>query len=319
MKKTAYVASLLLVLILSSACHSQPATVEQPVTIRIGYLNIVASLPLFIAEEKGFLRDEGLKYEASVVATSNQLVDGLVAGNLDAFVESSAVPALAVELQSPGRVKLISVSEITAEAPFDSLLVKKESKIKSLQDLPGKKIGVFPGSTAGNLLKKYLMDKGVDVSKSEFLPLPPASQISALVQGSIDVLHAYEPTTAIALTTADVRTLSGSVYADMLSPNPQGVAGISSTFLAQHPAEAKRLVRALDRAMVFMREHDSEARQIVKSKMQLADAAAAKVVFLYMVPHSKVDGQVLQRYADMLTGIGELKGHVQVESLIYRD
>ena len=31
-------------------------TSEKETTVRIGYLNIVASLPLFVAEEKGFLK-----------------------------------------------------------------------------------------------------------------------------------------------------------------------------------------------------------------------------------------------------------------------
>jgi len=68
-----------------------------------------------------------------------------------------------------------------------------------LEDLEGKKIGVFPGSTATNLLKKFLSDNNIDISKIEFIQIVPPNQLPALYGGSIDVLHAYEPTTAIAL------------------------------------------------------------------------------------------------------------------------
>ena len=132
--------------------------------VRIGYLNLVTGLPLFVAEEKGFLREEGLECKTIAVGSSNQIVDEVVAGNLDCFIGASAVPVLAVELQSPGKLKVFSVSEITPERPFDALLVKEDSAMQTPSDFSGKRIGVFPGSTATNLLKKYLGDKGVDVS-----------------------------------------------------------------------------------------------------------------------------------------------------------
>ena len=65
--------------------------------------------------------------------------------------------------------------------------------------MEGRKIGVFPGSTATNLLKKFLSDNNIDISKIEFIQIVPPNQLPTLYEGSIDVLHAYEPTTAIAL------------------------------------------------------------------------------------------------------------------------
>ena len=57
----------------------------------------------------------------------------------------------------------------------------------------------FPGSTATSLLRKYLKDSKVEVGGITFVPIPPQTQLGALLEGSIDALHAYEPTTAIAL------------------------------------------------------------------------------------------------------------------------
>jgi ABC-type nitrate/sulfonate/bicarbonate transport system substrate-binding protein len=178
-------------------------------TVRIGYLSNTGSLPLFVAEEKGFFTEEGIHEEATPIATSNQLVDALAAGNLDAYPESSAYPVLAVELQSPGRLKIFSASEITKQKPFDSILVKDSSPIGTLPDLAGKRIGVFPGSTATSLLRKYLKDSHIDVSGIVFVPIPPQTQLGALLEGSIDALHAYEPTTAIALARGGVREIVG--------------------------------------------------------------------------------------------------------------
>lgn len=292
---------------------------EGDVVARVGYLNIVASLPLFIAEEKGFFDQEGVRISGQPVATSNQLVDGLAAGNLDVFPESSAVPALAVELQSPGRLKVFSASAITRTTPFDALLVKQNSPIAKLSDLAGKKIGVFPGSTATVLLKKYLADSQVDVSKTIFIPMPAQNQLTGLLEGSVDAVHAYEPTIAIALNKGGIRKLFGSVYAEMLDPNPQGIAAVSTKFLAGHPQTAKKVIRSLERAMVFMRANEAEARQIMAKRLGLDESVAKSVVFLYMLPHQDIDRTVLQRYSDMLTALGELKGTVSVDGLLYSE
>ena len=291
---------------------------EQTPTVRIGYLDLITNLPLFVAEEKGFLREEGIECKVIPVASSNQIVDDTVAGKLDCFIGASTVPVFAAELQSPGKLKVFSVSEITQQNPFDALLVKEGSPIKTLSALAGKRIGVFPGSTATNLLKKYLGDKGVDISAITFVPMPPSNHLAALLEDSVDVIHAYEPTVAIALSKGGVEQLHGSVYAGMFSPNPISVSVASTTFLQKHPETAAKVIRALERAMDYMRKHDAEARQVLAKQMKLSEEAANRCVFLYMLPHKQIDSAAFQRFADMLTELGELKGHVVVDSLVYR-
>ena len=70
--------------------------------------------------------------------------------------------------------------------------------------------------------------------------------------------------------------------------------------------------------MNYMRDHDAEARQILVEQMKLSEDAASRCVFLYMLTHEQIDSAVLQRFADMLTELGELKGRVIVDGLVYR-
>lgn len=291
---------------------------EQTPTVRIGYLDLVTSMPLFVAEQKGFLREEGIEYKAIPVASSNQIVDDTVTGKLDCFIGASVVPVLAAELQSPGKLKIFSVSEITRQKPFDALLAKEDSPIKTLSGLSGRRIGVFPGSTATNLLKKYLSDRDVDVSTITFVPIPPSDHLAELLKGTVDAIYAYEPTIAIALSQKGAKQLHGSVYAEMLSPNPISVSVASAAFLRKHPETAAKVIRALESAMNYMRDHDAEARQILVEQMKLSEDAASRCVFLYMLTHEQIDSAVLQRFADMLTELGELKGRVIVDGLVYR-
>jgi len=285
--------------------------------VRIGFLNIAASLPLFIAEENGYFPAAGVEIETYSIASSNQLVDAILANNLDMVVEASAVPVFAATLQLEGAQKIFAVSSITSERPFDALLVRADAPLQSLADLEGKSIGVFPGSTATNLLRKFLLDRGIDVGSISFVPIPPQSQLAALIEGSIAALHAYEPTTAIALSSGQARRLHGSVYAAMLEPNPQGVAVVSTRFARENPDQAAAAIRALERAMDFMRENDAASRTILSNRLELSGPAADAMVFLYMVGHEDLSRTTLQSYADMLTELGELPARLDVAELIY--
>lgn len=289
----------------------------ETMVVRIGYLPIMASLPLYVAQENGYFSQQGVQVEIIQMQSSNQLVDALVRGDIDIVVESSAVPALIAETIDSGKIKIFSTSDITPETPFDSLIVKKESSLNSLKDLEGKKIGTFPGSTATNLLKKYLSDKGVDVSKIEFIQVVPANQLSALYAGSIDVLHAYEPTTAIALQGGNAKKLYGSIYAEQLNHNPQGVALISTKFISENSRLAKKTVDAFNQASDFISKNDAKTREIVVKYVKIDKAVADNVIFLYMSKSDKINKDALQTYADMLNAVGEMKNKINVSNVFY--
>lgn len=191
--------------------------------MQIGYLNIIVSLSLFVVEEKGFFKAEGVRVQSMPVATSQLLTDGMVAGRIDVIPNANTVPILAAELQAPGKMKVFSTSDIIREAPFDAVLVKESSGLKGLADLAGKKISVHPGSAAA-LLRKYLGDQGIDTSAITFVPMSPQEQLSAGREGSVDAIHTLEPTVAIVLTAGGFRRLYGSIFAEMLSPSPQGAS-----------------------------------------------------------------------------------------------
>lgn len=287
--------------------------------VRVGYLNITASLPLFIAEANGYFMEEGVSVETFPIQTSNQLVDGVLAGQLDGVIEASAAPVLSAEARAPGRIKIFAVSAITTAAPFDALLVRAERGPSSLEGLEGRRIGVFPGTTATSLLRAFLEDEGVEVSNITFAPIPPEAQLAALESGSIDALHAYEPVATIAVRRGGVRRLHGSVYADMLSPNPQGVAFVAADFVRLNPAEAAGFVRAVERALEFMRSNPTESRRILAERLNLEPGVASDTVLLYMMPHKDIPGAPLQPYADLLLRLGELPGPVQTNSMLYAD
>lgn len=289
----------------------------QAACFRVGYLNITASAPLFVAEDRNFFQENDVCVETQVLATSNQLVDAIAADQLDYVVEASAVPALALQLRSPGRFFVTAVSTISQEQPFDAILVNTSSTTAELQDLSGKKIAVFPGTTATNLLKAFLEEKGVDTSEIEFLPTPPQNLLAGLRSGAVDAAHVYEPAWTIGRNDSTLRQLYGTVYGEQLSPNPQGISILNRRTAESRPNETARLVRAFDQALTYMRQDRDSMNTVLANHFTLPGNTIEDMHILYMTPHEEIDWNSLDRYVDLLIAVGELESRPDLTDLAY--
>jgi len=274
--------------------------------IRIGYLDIVASAPLFVAEATDLFDSVGVCVSTEVFGTSNQLVDAIAADRIDYAVEVSAVPALALASRDPGRFAITAASTISPEEPFDAIVALRTSRIATLTELAGKRIAVFPGTTATALLRRFLEDSGVDTSSIRFVPATPGNQIAALTSGAVDAVHAYEPTWAVALGNPAIMQVHGTVYGRQLSPNPQGVSLLNRRLAERDPEAAVRLVTAFDGALSIMRSDDSMLREVLGRRFDLPDNAVERMHLLYMAPSDSVDWVSLAEYADLLVSAQEL-------------
>ncbi len=286
--------------------------------VRVGFLPILASLPLYVAEENGYFTEAGIEIERIPFQTGEQLNDAFIRGDIDIAPENTLLPTLRTELLNPGITKVYALGDITKEAPFATLIVKNSAPINTLFDLEGKKVGVFPGGTSKNLLRKFLDSQGVDVAIIEFLELPPTTQLQALSSGAIDALLAFEPTTAIAIETGEYRKLYSGVWAEIMNHNPLAVAVISNKFIQEKPNLAKKTVEVFDKAHHFMRTNDRETRVIITKYLQLKPEIADKVVLLYFGQNKDIDSNLLQGFIDLLVDIGEINGRIEAQAIIYK-
>jgi ABC-type nitrate/sulfonate/bicarbonate transport system substrate-binding protein len=295
----------------------RPAETER--VVRVGYAPIIGTLPVYIAEENRLFEQAGVKAEFVQLQSANQLMEGLVRGDLDLVPFGGFVPVMNVELADPGKVKIFAGSRLTQEEPFDSLLVLKESPIQKLTDLAGKKVGVFPGSTATNFLKRYLSSKGVATETVEIVQLPAANQLSALYGGSVDALLAFEPNITIPLEEGKVRKLiPESVYFETFNYSPQGVGLISTKFVNEEPELAKKSVDTMNQAYVFMKDQNAAARQIAERRFAIPKTVAEKVGLTHMYGLDTLDKTMVEKYADTLVSLGELKQKPDLSKIFYQ-
>jgi len=305
--------------ILPTGCEKKPvsvATSAAPTTVRVAYAPVVINLQTFIAQDRNLYKDHGLVGDAKAFTSANDMISALVTGDIDVVPAVSLVPVLNLEAQKPGTLRIFSHSKMTSEKPFDSILVREDSPLKQLADLQGKKLAVFPGTTATNLVKIFLKRKGVDPASVQYVALPPASHLSALDSGSVDALFAYEPTVTTALLTGHARRLFGSVYADLQPNSPIAVSVISRKFEREHPEAAKRVIAMFDQAVEAIRAEPDKCAPSLVPYTKIALDVASKVSIIDATLSSDTTAAPIQQFIDLLTEIGEIPKRLLANDLL---
>lgn len=286
-------------------------------TVKIGQLQLVGNWPLFVADKKEYFAKEGITVEYVNFQSSNQIMDALIRGDIQVSYFAS-LPVLAAQTTDPDKVKIFAFGDYSKDNPFDSLLVKSDSGIQSVQDLAGKKIGVFPGTTGTNFVRRYLENLGVDTSKIEFIQTPPATQLQALSAGSIDALHAYELNVATALEQGVAKKLQDAIFAQVLDHAAIGTVVAQTQWIEGNPKLAEDFINAYESGLKFGNAHESETREIVQEKFKLSPEIAKRVTLLGFSMYKDYDFRLFEQLAKLSAEIGDLKSVPNVSNLIYK-
>jgi NitT/TauT family transport system substrate-binding protein len=270
----------------------------------VGHINLANDLPAYVAQEKGFFKDENLEVTLKKLDSSKLATDALYAGGIDASAGSSTVPLLGAEATQPGKVKIYALGYTGTEADdtLGGFVVKESSDIQSPEDLAGKKIAVFPGGTAKILLTRYFNSKGIDPSGIQWVEQAPSLWAASLNSGAVDSVYAYEPQYTIFKQDKEnpVRIIAYGALESNVNPLYLGGSSINVKFMTDHKDAAQAYMRAYYKGIDFIKSNESEARQIL-AKYTGITPEVANAMNLY--PDAKladIDKAKFQQLADIL-------------------
>ena len=131
------------------------------------------------------------------------LLEALNAGAIDVGGVGNTPPLFA----AAGKSKIEVVSGATMGAKGDTIVVPKNSDIKSVADLKGKKVAVAEGSSANYNLLAQLAKAGLGYDDIEVKKLQPADALAAFTNQHVDAWAIWDPYTSQAELEADARVL----------------------------------------------------------------------------------------------------------------
>jgi sulfonate transport system substrate-binding protein len=142
-----------------------------------------------VMEAAGVLKDVPYKIEWKEFPAAAPLLEALGAGAIDTGLVGDAPFTFAAAANVP--VKAIGAVRQTREGL--AILVPKESKIGSFEDLKGKKIATGRGSIGHQLILAALESKGWSAADVNIVFLAPSDAKVAYTQGSVDAWSTWEP------------------------------------------------------------------------------------------------------------------------------
>lgn len=132
-----------------------------------------------------------------------QLLEGLNVGSIDFGTVGETPPIFAQAANA-------QITYVGYEPPApggEAIVVPKDSPIKSVADLKGKKVVLNKGSNVHYLLVRALEQAGLKYSDVETVFLPPADARAAFERGSVDAWLIWDPFFAAAETSIGARVL----------------------------------------------------------------------------------------------------------------
>ena len=289
--------------------------------LKIGYRTIVMSLPTFVAAEKGLFEQEGLKVELIPFESGTLSIGALMAGRIDANCSSAITEYWFAEQGAPGQFKIfLTYGTPSLKNPSFVAIVKKDSPLKGLKDLKGKRVGTNPGASSQELAKAIIRTQ-IDPEDVTLEELPPAVLISALAAGRIDAFFAPEPFGMIAIPQGIGRHLIEDPL-DVLGLE-KGFAGngfaFSAQFLRKNPLLAKKLKSAYYKAVDLIDRDRNAARPLLIKYLSLSEWIAMNIRLQNWMKIETLDKEATQRYFDILYKEGAYKKKIDTTKLYYED
>lgn len=286
---------------LSSA--EPPGNKEAKELVEIKYPNIQWFDPVYIADEKGWFEEEGLKIKWVGEIPAAQLVPSVASRQVD--FANRHTPLILTAIAGGAKLKIVSAgARTTPERPHMKYLVVESSAIRSVKDFKGKKVGINSfGACSEYVLKEYLKRNGLD-KDVEFVVLPDANQEQVLKQGLIDVGVLHSPYYEKAVKVGGVREVFNDYVVD------KGLSGMLPYFtneelIRERPEVVRKFVKVLGKASNWTNLNHDEAGVIFAKRRGIDPNYAGSWEYFKngIVP----DDKPVQWWIDLLVREGKLK------------
>ncbi len=260
---------------------------KKEVQVAVGGKTSLYYLPLTIAEQLGYFKDEGLAVSIADFAGGSQALRAVVGGSADVV---SGAYEHTLNMQPKGQYLQCFVQQGRAPQIAIGISSAKAKTYKSPRDLKGLKVGVSaPGSSTHMIVNYFISRDGLKPSDISVVGVGlGATAISALKSGQIDAVSNTDPVMTKleqdgdVKIIADTRTLKGTEQV-LGGPMPAGCLYAPVDFIKRNPNTVQALTNAIVRADKWI--HAASPQDVLRTVPEsylLGDAA------LYLFSFNKV-------------------------------
>jgi ABC-type nitrate/sulfonate/bicarbonate transport system substrate-binding protein len=249
-----------------SLSHSAKTERGSAIPVVVAWSPFESSGLFLVADEKQFFTENGLNLTLYRSDSGAAALDDMLAGKTDIAVSVSEYPFVRkVFGGTPARA--VACMD---KADYIFVVARKDRGIAIPEDLKGKRIGTAAGSIAEFHLGRFLSLHGLGINDVRYVSgkMPPETT-DDVVNGNLDAAVLAQPYADL----ARVRLGENGIVWPAQNRQPLYALVVSTEgWIAGHPEETARFIRALAEAEDYMNAHPAEAGAIVQRRLMLDPA-----------------------------------------------
>jgi NitT/TauT family transport system substrate-binding protein len=257
-------------------------------------------------------------------ASAQQVAEAMISGRVHGSANGTASAVLALaEITSPDLFKIICANPSNHKMVLDQFVVPKDSPIKSIAELKGKRVASGPGIQNVTLAKIILEKNGIVDPK--VIELPIGQHVPALAADQLDAVYTLEPTGTAGRLKGLTRVLENGVISKYVlgaadAPWFGGSASVTTTFLKERPADAKKYIAAYAKAVDFVRKNPGDVRKHLDGFTSIDPSLVGEVPLAGFTLYNEFtasDIGYFQKFFDIFTERKIFSRPVPVKPLLY--
>jgi len=286
------------------------------IKFNIGYLASTGHVLYFIAQEKGYFKEEGLDTELFLFNNSGEGLNAIIAGKLDAGSFGTATPLAFIAKGSDLTIFGGQMSEGHA------IIAKPENadEFKDIKNFKGKKIATVRLATGDIVFRGGFTDAGIDWKKDLVINEleSPAAVLEAVKKGSVDAGVVWTPYRKIAEDQGlKLVKFSGEVHDMENHPCCRQVA--LTERIKENPEKYEKFTAALIKAYKFYKTNRDETIDILSKYVKIdKDILEAETYGEHISSNPDPNKEGVVRFWDFMKKIGYIESddNIRIEDYI---
>jgi NitT/TauT family transport system substrate-binding protein len=248
--------SLLLILALVAGALAAPAAHAQDKVLKVGTLKLIHGISAYFYEK---FVPAGYKVEVIPFESPTDGKNAVLTGTVDTCIHGIAAFILGAAAGEP--VTIVA----NANNGGMAVMAGVNTDIKSIKDLKGKKVAIWPGSTQEAVILERLRMEGMTIRDIQPIRLQFSDHAAALARGDVDAYVGAEPAAGISLANGTGRLVEYP-YSTPIGPLNM-ILSASQKAVKENPERIRLVVDMHRKAVDYAMAHQGEIVDMAIQKL----------------------------------------------------
>ena len=286
---------------LAAASLAAPSVLRaEPRTVKMGALRLVHSMPPYFYEK---FAPADLKIEIIVFDSPTDGKNAVVTKSVDFGTFGIAAAILGGAVGEP----VVVVGALSNKGM--GVISKAGSDIKTIKDLKGKRVGIWPGSTQEVFIMERLRMEGLSIKDVTAVRVPFGEMPAMLARGDVDAYVGAEPGPALSITSGAGQLVEYPYSTPMGGLNM--IFGTHEDTVAKNPDLVRTMLKTHRQAVEFMMANkplvtDMTVQKLGANRAAVDQALGANNVEYVWKLDATVQGQA-KTYAQQMLELKQIR------------